>query len=364
MRRTTGPTVGVPAGPAADAPFAEGVLHVHTPLCASPDRVVVGVDRSAEAVAALRWAGQEARLRRTHLHVVHAWEPPGRQAEAERLVRDLLAQAFARLPTGVESLAVRSHAAEALVAAGHGAALLVIGSHPRGVFSEVFTSVTRRTAAFATCPVAAVRQGQDGPPRFGTVLVGIDDSFTSRDALRWAAIEALHRDALLKVVPATPAPAPGVLVRPWRTAHEAGEMAGDLLAAALTGPLAAVRVTVEAVPGEAGEASGQARSPGTGTIHRAGDRAGLLTASQTADVLVIGSHGYGSLSGALAGSVTSDALHGAACPVVVIPATREDERLRAREALQAMEAGSPESGGAVLYPEGGTEAGHTQGPQK
>jgi nucleotide-binding universal stress UspA family protein len=38
-------------------------------------RIVVGVNRTAASVAALRWAAAEARLRRTTLHVVHAWEP-------------------------------------------------------------------------------------------------------------------------------------------------------------------------------------------------------------------------------------------------------------------------------------------------
>jgi nucleotide-binding universal stress UspA family protein len=43
-------------------------------------RIVVGVKRSAAALAALRWAAGEARLRRTMLHAVHAWEPPVRAA--------------------------------------------------------------------------------------------------------------------------------------------------------------------------------------------------------------------------------------------------------------------------------------------
>ena len=38
-------------------------------------RIVVGVDRSAAALAALRWAVAEAHLRDAMLHVVHAWEP-------------------------------------------------------------------------------------------------------------------------------------------------------------------------------------------------------------------------------------------------------------------------------------------------
>jgi len=57
-----------------DPPFAEAVRHVHSPLCGDHPRVVVGVGNSDESVAALRWAGWEAQLRGTHLHVVNAWD--------------------------------------------------------------------------------------------------------------------------------------------------------------------------------------------------------------------------------------------------------------------------------------------------
>ena len=39
-------------------------------------RIVVGVDSSDNALAALRWAAQEARLRDAELAVVHAWTVP------------------------------------------------------------------------------------------------------------------------------------------------------------------------------------------------------------------------------------------------------------------------------------------------
>ena len=38
--------------------------------------VVVGVDGSAGARHAFRWAIEEARLRRARLRAVYAWEPP------------------------------------------------------------------------------------------------------------------------------------------------------------------------------------------------------------------------------------------------------------------------------------------------
>lgn len=305
--------------------------HEHSPLCGNQDRIVVGVDRSAGSVAALRWAGQEARIRQTHLHVVHAWQPPGRQPEAEAVLRDLLAQAFARLPAGVEQLTVQSHAAEALTAASHGAALLVVGSHMRGAFSQIFRSVSRRTAAFASCPVAAVREGQDRPPRFGLVVVGVDDSFTSRDALRWAAAEALYRKARLKVVH-TVVPMPRT--SPWAQG-EAREMLTSMLSEILTGPLGKVAVSVDTGPGELPSGRPGAR-PGTRAVRSRASIA-LIAAAQRADLLVVGSHGYGSVSGALIGSVTSDCLRASACPVVIIPQAREDQHSRVRTAKVAME---------------------------
>ena len=301
-----------------------GEQHMHSPVCGNHERIVVGVDHCGASVTALRWAAAQARLRHTHLHVVHAWQPPGSRSQAEDVLRDLLAEAFAALPAGVEQLAVQASPAEALVAASHGAALLVLGSHVRGAFGEIFRSVSRRAAAFATCPVAAVREGQDGEGRRGRVVVGVDDSFTSRDALSWAAAEAVRRKARLTVIHAVvPMPRTAALAQ-----GEAREMISQLLAETLTGPLADVPVTIDTRPA-AGRASGK------GARSRAS--AALIGASERAALLVIGSHGYGSISGAITGSITSDCLRAAACPVVIIPAAREDQHAGIRSARIAME---------------------------
>ena len=95
----------------------------------------------------------------------------------------------------------------------------------------------------------------------------------------------------------------------------------QVLGEILVGPLAAVRVSVDTPIG--GEEH-------IGVI--------LARAAAHADLLVVGSHGYGHiLSGVRAGSVTSTCLHEAACPVVVIPESREDERNGVRNAKLAME---------------------------
>jgi nucleotide-binding universal stress UspA family protein len=301
-----------------------GEQHMHSLVCGNRERIVVGVDRSADSVAALRWAAAQARLRRTHLHVVHAWQPPGSRSQAEDVLRDLLMEAFAALPAGLEQLTVQAGAAQALVAASHGAALLVLGPQVRGTFGEIFQSVSRRAAAFATCPVAAVRDGQEGAERRGRVVVGVDDSFTARDALSWAAAEAERRRARLTVVHAV-VPMPRTAA--WMQG-EAREMISQLLSETLTGPLAEVPVTIDTRP-----ANG--RASGKGARSRAS--AALIGASERAALLVVGSHGYGSASGAITGSITSDCLRSAGCPVVIIPAAREDQHGRIRSARVAME---------------------------
>jgi nucleotide-binding universal stress UspA family protein len=319
-----------------DAPFAEAVRHVHSPLCGDHPRVVVGVSNSDESVAALRWAGWEARLRGTHLHVVNAWEPHGfqarvqrkqRQRQARRLMRQTLIRAFPQFPGQVEPVTAGSRPAEVLVAASHDAALLAVGSHKRGPFGDVFTSAARCGAAFTTCPVAVVQDGRHDHPRSGKVVVGIDGSFTSWDVLRWAATEARYRGAELKVVHVAFL-RPGTL--PGDLSPDEGQMLARMLREVLVGPLAGVTVSVDPEPAY------------RRTVGYRGDRdepmgVVLARAAADADLLVVGSHGYGNVSGMVTGSVATGCLDGAACPVVVIPARREDEPDRIRDAELPME---------------------------
>jgi uncharacterized protein len=332
-----------------DPPFAGAVRHVHSPLCGDHPRVVVGVDNSDQSAAALRWAGWEAQLRGTHLHVVNAWEPHGfqarvqrkqRQRQANRLMRRTLDRAFPQFPGPVEPVTAESRPAEALIAASHGAALLVVGSHKRGSFGSVVTSAARGGAAFPACPVAVVQDGRHHHPRSGKVVVGIDGSFTSWDALRWAATEARYRGAELKVVDVAFLQ-PGTL--PGDLSHDEGQMLARMLGEILVGPLAEVTASVDPEPE-------YRHTPGDPVEKDESLGVALARAAADADMLVVGSHGYGNVSGAVTGPVADDCLAEAACPVVVIPARREDEPDRARNAEPATERGP----GPVRYPPGST----------
>jgi nucleotide-binding universal stress UspA family protein len=137
-------------------------------------RIVVGVDGSAIADAALRWAVDEARLRGARLDVVHAvWTYPAMAtlpagmapphdfeaqmvAGAEEELREVLARVGVD-GVEVDARVVRGAAAPVLVEAAEGADLLVVGSRGRGGFAGLLLgSVSQRVAQLAPCPVVIV----------------------------------------------------------------------------------------------------------------------------------------------------------------------------------------------------------------
>lgn len=139
-------------------------------------RIVVGVDGSPEAAAALQWALDEARLRKASLEVVHAWQFPAAVdlvgAAADDLVRDMQqaaadlldrvtdAVAGADPDVEVERHVVEGGAAASLVNAAASADLLVVGTRGRGGFAGLLLgSVAHQCLHHAPCPVVVVRDG-------------------------------------------------------------------------------------------------------------------------------------------------------------------------------------------------------------
>ena len=136
--------------------------------------VVVGIDGSASATAALRWSAAEARLRGSRLLVVHAWTPvytdvllgggfsPSRAngSEMHKAAEDLLVRATAGLDAEgveIEYRAVEGSAPEVLIAAAAEGDLLVVGSRGRGGFAGLLLgSVSQQCAHHASCPVVIV----------------------------------------------------------------------------------------------------------------------------------------------------------------------------------------------------------------
>jgi nucleotide-binding universal stress UspA family protein len=74
---------------------------------------------------------------------------------------------------------------------------------------------------------------------------------------------------------------------------------------------------------EAAVAEAMAAEPGLDVIGELAEMrpaAALLGAARDADLLVVGSRGHGGFAGLLLGSVSSQCVHHAPCPVVVVPA--------------------------------------------
>ncbi len=138
--------------------------------------IVVGVDGSPGGLAALRFALEEARLRKASVTAVFAWSIPfvadvpsgllpellsDFRADAERLLEEAIAEAGD--PGGVEiaQLLVDAPAGRALLEAARGADLLVVGSRGRGGFTGLLLgSVSQQCTQHATCPVVIVPHGR------------------------------------------------------------------------------------------------------------------------------------------------------------------------------------------------------------
>jgi nucleotide-binding universal stress UspA family protein len=143
--------------------------------------VVVGVDGSAGARAALRWAMAEARLRKTRLRVIHAWIfsypgaagygylggtldafPDGDLSNLHRAAEDMIEHAIADLAAEADGVEIEREiiegtTAEVLVGAATERDLLVVGSRGHGGFAGLLLgSVSQQCAHHARCPVVIV----------------------------------------------------------------------------------------------------------------------------------------------------------------------------------------------------------------
>ncbi|ATE53506.1 universal stress protein [Actinosynnema pretiosum] len=133
--------------------------------------IVVGVDGSPAARAALRWAVDEAALRGCRVDAVLAWHleygqlmapaPVGVDRDELRAAhREALQEAIAGLEN-VRGVLVEGDARDALVTASHDAQLLVVGSRGMGLLrTALLGSVSSYCVHHAACPVVVLRAPQ------------------------------------------------------------------------------------------------------------------------------------------------------------------------------------------------------------
>src|SRR5581483_3969237 len=231
----------------------------------------------------------------------------------EAAARQLLDGAVAWLPgdlldavPGLHCVPVEARAAAAVVSASIGADLLVVGSRGRGPVTGLLGSVSHQAAHHAACPVAVVPPGWPDERPVERIVVGVDGSTTSTDALWWALEEAARWDARLSIVHGWHTPFPvepyGVVVTPRdqeRYTRGAHRLIEAMLEAADRAGVAMPRAVEHVV---ADDAAGPA----------------LVKAAVEHDLLVVGSRGRGGFAALLLGSVALQCLHHAPCPVVVV----------------------------------------------
>jgi nucleotide-binding universal stress UspA family protein len=144
--------------------------------------IVVGVDHSAGAKEALRFALEEAKLRQATLRAVHAWQfghigvtgmegglpavggdlrefRDAATAALDATLREAIPEAGG---VQVERRVVEGAPAAVLVEESREADLLVVGSRGLGGFAQLLLgSVSQQCAHHADCPVVIVRSKAD-----------------------------------------------------------------------------------------------------------------------------------------------------------------------------------------------------------
>lgn len=149
------------------------------------------------------------------------------------------------------------------------------------------------------------------------IVVGVDGSDSSMDALRWAAGQARLTGADLHAISAWDLPVGYGLAPGARAEEVAGEARKGLNAA------------IAQVFGDSPD------MPLVARVEQGHPAPVLIDASCGADLLVVGSRGHGAFAGMLLGSVSQHCAQYAACPVLIVRHERKPETAEVRSAERA-----------------------------
>ncbi len=287
-------------------------------------RVVVGVDGSDPSIAALRWAAYEARRRNAVVLAVSCYSVPVygspdgavypshedldmHKAGADAVIaRAMELVAEIDPDVVVDGLTTMSPAGIAIAESARDGDEIVVGATGHSGFMDgVLGSVAMNVAHRSHVPVVVVppKPVAEIGPTMRKIVVGVDGSPGSLQALEWAYGQALLSGAELTAVHGWIYPYPGqrTSVSEPRTQMQLDAM--EELKASL-------------------ESLGPRLSSGSIHVHakllELSPAEALLDEGKDADLIVVGSRGRGALRSALLGSVSRTIVHHAACPVAII----------------------------------------------
>jgi nucleotide-binding universal stress UspA family protein len=284
------------------------------------ERIVVGMDGSARAANALRWAVEEGSVRQLPVVAVLCWsmldqhhvddsvefDPDYSEQDAVAALDAFVTSAVGSDAAGaVEREVVCERRGAGLLAAAAGAALLVLGSRGLGGFRGLLMgSVSQQCLHHAPCPVAIVRPLDPDRGVDRRIVVGIDGSANSRQALDWALDEARARGCAIEVV------------HTWAPPYAYGYPTPVALDPA---PVEArAREMVERCVDDA-DTTGLAGPVEVIVTSGGSPAAALLVRAEAADLVVVGARGVGGFRGLLLGSLAHQVAVHAPCPAVVVP---------------------------------------------
>lgn len=294
--------------------------------------VVVGVDGSPSATAAVRWAAQEAVMRNLPLTVVHAeaappatrsifaW-PAGRIPEEvleieENQTHAIVAEAVAAAESGagvggglkIDSRRYFGSPVATLVELSKDSHMVVVACRGRsGRHRRLLGSVSAGLLHHAHCPVAVVHDlNQAGQSEGAPVLVGVDGSRASDLAVSIAFEEASWRGVdLLALHVWSDAEVSSIPSLEWSAEQRVAE-----------------KNLAEALAGQ------QERYPDVSVVRLIeydNPTGHLIEHAEQAQLVVLGSHGRGGFAEMFLGSVSATVAQEAHVPVIV---ARSDESRR------------------------------------
>lgn len=267
--------------------------------------VVVGVDGSAQAMVAARYAVWQAELRGLDLMLVHAYPIPAMEGMpvgdvytvlrevAQSVVDDVIAELVIPSTVGLQTLLAQTSPVLLLRDAAHSAKIVVVGQDHIG-FAEwlVEGNIAAPLCHRSVCPVVVVPSGwEQGPMNRHPVVVALDGKSATHAVLQTAFEAASLLRTSVVAVHAMPASS-------WPRSIAAEERNLSEMLAGVKEENPEILVSVRTVSGD--------------------PRQALIESSLSASALVVGAPHSDGLA-AWTRSVARGVLKEAECPVYVVP---------------------------------------------